>query len=87
MKWTFVIQRKMRAMLLLGGIMLVVIMGTMLSQHNVEGLGESSASIYNDRLIPATTIIYITENLYSKRLTLEDHLFNNGANVSVELRR
>jgi hypothetical protein len=28
-----------------------------------------------DRLIPATTIIYLTENLYGKRLSLEKHLF------------
>ncbi|KAA0989300.1 MCP four helix bundle domain-containing protein [Dyadobacter aurulentus] len=79
MKWSFVIQRKLRAMVLLGGIMLVVILGTLLSQRNVEGIDQSSASIYNDRLVPATTILYITENLYGKRLTLENHLFNSDA--------
>ncbi|WP_439556969.1 MCP four helix bundle domain-containing protein [Dyadobacter sp.] len=82
MKWTYLIQRKLRAMCLLAGIMLVIVLGTILSQHNVEGIGHSSASIYNDRLIPATTIIYITENLYSKRLALENHLFSSSAAVS-----
>ncbi|WP_215235656.1 MCP four helix bundle domain-containing protein [Dyadobacter linearis] len=77
MKWTFVIQRKFRAAALLGGIMLVVILGTVLLQRNAQGIDQSSASIYNDRLIPATTILYITENLYSKRLTLENHLFTS----------
>ncbi|WP_031525429.1 MCP four helix bundle domain-containing protein [Dyadobacter crusticola] len=82
MKWTYLIQRKLRAMCLLAGIMLVIILGTVLSQHNVEGIDHSSASIYNDRLIPATTIIYITENLYSKRLSLENHLFSSSAGLS-----
>lgn len=80
MKWSFVIQSKLRAAMLLGGIMLVVIFGTILLQRNVEGIGQSSASIYNDRLIPATTILYITENLYSKRLSLENHLYSSDIN-------
>lgn len=76
MKWSFVIQKKMEAALLLTTIMLVIILGTMISRHNIAGIGKSVSSIYQDRLLPATTIVYITENLYDKRLAMEKALMS-----------
>jgi hypothetical protein len=76
MKWSFVIQQKFKAAILLGGIMVMIICGTLLSRYNMQGMDESFSSIYRDRLIPATTIIYLTENLYGKRLKLEKFLFS-----------
>lgn len=76
MKWSFVIQQKLKAALLLGGVMGLIIVATLLSRHNMEGIDRSFSSIYQDRLIPATTIIYLTENLYGKRLSLEAHLLS-----------
>ena len=75
MKWSFVIQQKLKAAILLSGIMILVIVGSLLSRFNVQGIDKSVSSIYQDRLIPATTIIFLTENLYGKRLALEKHLF------------
>ncbi len=75
MKWSFVIQQKLKAAMLLGGIMALIVGGTVLSRYNVEGIDRSFSSIYRDRLIPATTIIYLTENLYRKRLSLENYSF------------
>lgn len=75
MKWSFIIQQKLKASLLLGGIMITIILSSVLSRNNVEGIDKSFSSIYQDRLIPATTIIYLTENLYNKRLLLEKYLF------------
>jgi preprotein translocase subunit SecG len=77
MKWSFVIQQKLKAALLLGGIMVLIILATLLSRRNMEGIGKSFSSIYQDRLIPATTIIYLTENLYGKRLSLEEYLLSS----------
>jgi hypothetical protein len=75
MKWSFIIQQKLKAALLLGGILVLIILATLLSRYNMQGIDRSFSSIYKDRLIPATTIIYLTENLYGKRLSLEKHLF------------
>lgn len=90
MKWSFVIQQKLKAAMLLGGIMALIIGGTMLSRYNVEGIDQSFSSIYRDRLIPATTIIYLTENLYRKRLSLENYLFSESqespARIKAQLR-
>ncbi len=82
MKWSFVIQQKFKATLLLGGIMLVIVLGTIISRRNISGIDKSFSSIYQDRLIPATTIIYLTEDLYGKRLLLEKFLLTNDADDS-----
>ena len=76
MKWSFLIQQKLKASIILGVIMVAIILGTMLSRNNINGIDKSFSSIYEDRLIPATTIIYLTENLYNKRLSLEKYLFS-----------
>lgn len=90
MKWSFVIQQKFKAAILLGGIMALIIGGTLISRYNVEGIDESFSSIYKDRLVPATTILYLTENLYRKRLSLENYLYSEAhlspAHVKAHLR-
>lgn len=63
--------------MLLTGIMLVIILGTIISRHNIADMGKSASSIYQDRLLPATTIVYITENLYDKRLAVEKALMTD----------
>lgn len=84
MKWSFVIRQKLKATLLLGGIMVVIVLGTLVSRRNISGIDRSFSSIYQDRLIPATTIIYLTENLYGKRLLLEKHLLTPPNEMSSE---
>lgn len=85
MKWSFVIQQKFKAAILLGGIMALIIGGTLISRYNVEGIDESFSSIYRDRLVPATTILYLTENLYRKRLSLEDYLYSGKREPQVQV--
>lgn len=72
--------------MLLGGIMALIVLATLLSRRNMEGIDKSFSSIYQDRLIPATTIIYLTENLYGKRLSLEEYLLANEAGNKSEIR-
>ncbi|SEJ68130.1 Four helix bundle sensory module for signal transduction [Dyadobacter koreensis] len=84
MKWSFVIQQKLKATLLLGGIMVVIVSGTIVSRRNINGIDKSFSSIYQDRLIPATTIIYLTENLYGKRLLLEKFLLTPPSEMRSE---
>jgi hypothetical protein len=74
MKWSFVIQQKLKAALLLGSIMVLVLVSVLLSRSNIEGIDKSFSSMYTDRLIPATDIVYLTESLYQKRLLMEKQL-------------
>ena len=89
MKWTFVIQQKMKAALLLGCIMVLVLVSVLLSRNNIEGIDKSFSSLYTDRLIPTTDIVYLTESLYQKRLLMEKQLMaqeeNSWENVSRQL--
>jgi hypothetical protein len=52
----------------------------------MEGIDKSFSSIYQDRLIPATTIIYLTENLYTKRLSLEKFVLSKEVKSPEEIR-
>lgn len=74
MKWSFVIQQKMKAALLLSSVMVLVLVSVLLSRSNIEGIDKSFSSMYTDRLIPATDIVYLTESLYQKRLLMEKQL-------------
>jgi hypothetical protein len=85
MKWSFVIEQKLKAALLLGGVMLVIILANIMSRSHMEGIDKSFASIYKDRLIPATTITYLAEHLYGKRLSLEKHLLSANGSVGVNI--
>lgn len=85
MKWSFVIQQKMKAALLLSGIMGLVLGSALLSKNNLEGINKSFSSLYEDRLIPAIDMVYLTENLYRKRLLVERHLLSKMPASSQEL--
>lgn len=77
MKWTFVIQQKIRAALVLGGIMALIIFFTFKEKKNINGLKHSVTSIYKDRLVPATDIFYLSEHLYNKRFLTERLLMSD----------
>jgi hypothetical protein len=85
MKWSFVIQQKVKASLLLSGIMGLVLGSALLSKNNMEGMERSFSSLYEDRLIPAIDMVYLTENLYRKRLLVERHLFTDQDTSSERL--
>ncbi len=71
MKWTFIIRQKMKLALLLGSIIVLIGVTNILERRNVERLNQSVSSIYFDRLIPATDIFYLRENLYQKKFLME----------------
>ncbi|WP_128547368.1 MCP four helix bundle domain-containing protein [Larkinella soli] len=87
MKWSFIIQQKLIASLLLTGIMLLIILSTIISRSNIRDIDKSFSSIYSDRLVPATGIVYLSENLYDKRLLLEKHLLAGQGSSSADVRR
>ncbi len=71
MKWTYVVTQKIKASLVLTTLMGAIALIAVLEQRNASALNRSFASIYYDRLIPATDIFYLTENLFQKRLLME----------------
>lgn len=77
MKWSFIIQQKVKAAILLVTIMGTVLVSNLLISNNINEMGKSFSSIYQDRLIPAIDIMYLTENLYMKRLLLEKYILSD----------
>ena len=63
MKWTFIIQQELKLALLLFCIIALIIVTTLLVKKHGD-LDNSFRSIYNDRLIPATNIIYFKKDYY-----------------------
>jgi hypothetical protein len=86
MKWSFVIQQKIKAALLLSGIMVLIVLSTFLSRSNINDIDKSFSSIYKDRLIPAVDMVYLIENLYTKRLLVEKHLIATTNSTPAEIK-
>ncbi|GAB2797599.1 hypothetical protein GCM10027275_48870 [Rhabdobacter roseus] len=87
MKWSYLIQQKMKAALLLGSVMVLIMVSTLHSQHNLRDIHRSFASIYQDRLMPAIDFVYLTEHMYRKRLLLEQHLLLEGHGTPGQIRQ
>ncbi|GGE40819.1 hypothetical protein GCM10011413_03340 [Pedobacter psychrotolerans] len=49
-----------------------------LEDKSVAKINESFISMYNDRLVPATDLYFIAENLYQKNMIFNDALINNS---------
>lgn len=81
MSWTYIIQQKIKMAFLLAGIMALIVITSMVERRHIDDMNKSFISIYNDRLIPATDIFYLMENLYSKRLLMEKHLLEENNEV------
>lgn len=81
MNWTFAIQQKIKAAAILFGIMLMIVIFSFLERKNMADINKSVTSIYNDRLVPATDIFYLSEHLYGKRFLLEQFLLTNKSNL------
>lgn len=81
MNWTFAIQQKIKAAAILFGIMLMIVIFSFLERKNMADINKSVTSIYNDRLVPATDIFYLSEHLYGKRFLLEQFLLTNKSSL------
>lgn len=77
MKWTFSVQQKLKLALLLMGVMVLVIVFNLIERRNIAAMNRSVTSMYNDRLLPATDIFYLTDHLYHKRFLMEKFLLTS----------
>ncbi|WP_187270072.1 MCP four helix bundle domain-containing protein [Pontibacter qinzhouensis] len=85
MKWSFVIQQKLKIAALLGCLIVMVLLANFMWNRHMGSMNKSFTSIYNDRLIPATAIVYLTEHLYTKRLLMERYLLITDAEPEAAL--
>ncbi|WP_406827301.1 MCP four helix bundle domain-containing protein [Pedobacter sp. KACC 23697] len=77
MKFAFSLKNKLKTAFLLFCIMCCTLMIRFLEDKSVEKINDSFISMYNDRLVPATDLYFIAENLYYKNAILQEVLLGN----------
>ncbi len=68
MKWAYHVKDKMKAAAVLLLIIVLILVNNISNRKTFSRLNESIASIYKDRLMPATYIFQLTDHLYQKKL-------------------
>lgn len=68
MKWAYYVKDKWKAIAVLLLIIVLILANNISNRRTFSNLNQSIASIYKDRLMPATYIFQITDHLYQKRL-------------------
>ena len=81
MKWTFVIQQKLKVAVLLGIVMCLVVLFNIVLQKNISDINRSVDTMYKDRLIPVTDIFHLSESLHQRQLAMENFLLKTDNNV------
>ncbi len=72
MKIAFSFKNKLKIAFLLFAIMCCTLLIRFLEDKSVKNINESFISMYHDRLIPATDLYFIAENLFQKKSILEN---------------
>lgn len=78
MKVAYSLKQKMKIATFLFAIMACMILIRILEDKSVKSMNESFVSMYNDRLIPATDLFYIAENIFAKKYTLDSFLYSGS---------
>ena len=72
MKWAFTIRQKAKAALILGVVFLMILGKNWYDERNVAKLGNSFASVYEDRLVVESYIYQLSDHLYQKKIMLDN---------------
>ncbi|WP_134088769.1 MCP four helix bundle domain-containing protein [Olivibacter sp. XZL3] len=70
MRWTYFIRQKLKVAFLLFCIMACSVLIRVLEDKNVKSISKALLSMYDDRLVPASDIFYMTEHLYAKKFLI-----------------
>lgn len=71
MQWAFRIRRKISAALLLAAIFVLVFVKNIVEEKYVTELGNSFASVYEDRLVVESYIYKLSDNLLRKKIMID----------------
>jgi len=84
MKFAYSLKQKTKIAFLLFLIMACTILIRLLEDRSIKNMEKAFASLYNDRLVPATDIFYISEKLYTKRFLLETFVYSDQNKLSTQ---
>jgi len=82
MKWAYHVKDKMKMVAVLLLIIVLILVNNISNRKTFSKLNESIASIYKDRLMPATYIFQLTDHLYQKKLLSSNGNLTNQLTVN-----
>jgi hypothetical protein len=84
MKWTYSIEQKLKAAILLGLVFALVFVKNRMDSNNVAELGSSFSSVFEDRLVVERYIYQISSQLYQKKILLDQCVGTDDLDDAVE---
>ena len=84
MKWTYSIEQKLKAAILLGLVFALVFAKNRMDSNNVAELGSSFSSVFEDRLVVERYIYQISSQLYQKKILLDQCAGTDDLDDAVE---
>ncbi len=72
MKWAYSIRQKIKVALLLAIVCLIIVLKNIYDKHNVDELGTTFSSVYEDRLLVESYIYELSNHLYQKKMMLDN---------------
>lgn len=85
MRFVHTIKQKSKIAIFLFGVMACTLLIRVLEDKSIKEMNNAFISMYNDRLIPATDLFYLAENLYAKRYLLETMVEEKLPDIRIEL--
>ncbi|MCF2487760.1 MCP four helix bundle domain-containing protein [Dyadobacter sp. CY347] len=79
MKWSFVIRQKVKAAVVLAGILVVIMLASLSTNQTIQVMDQSLESVFVDRLQPAVDLMFLSENLYNRRLVVQGYLTDSSS--------
>lgn len=84
MKLEFGLKNKVKIAIFLFGIMCCSLLIRFLEDKSIKKINQSFVSMYNDRLIPATDLYFIGENLYHKANVFQTLLLSENDKLNLK---
>jgi hypothetical protein len=85
MKWSYVIRQKVKAAILLTGILIVVVLASLSMNQAIQYMDQSIESVYADRLKPAVDLVHLSELFHRKRILMQSFLTGQSPLMLKEL--
>ncbi len=85
MAFKHTVKQKSKIAIFLFGVMACTILIRLLEDKSIKEMNNAFISMYNDRLIPATDLFYLAENLYAKRYLLESMIERKSTDSRTEI--
>lgn len=85
MSFKHTIKQKSKIAIFLFGVMVCTLLIRILEDKSIKEMNNAFISMYNDRLIPATDLFYLAENLYAKRYAIEHGIDEKLADSKIGL--